>query len=436
MMSSPPGHPSPGRKVTFVFATVALVLLSVDFLAGIAGWLVVRKREYSPGLLTHAEAAGHPYRSYISRPGQKFWDIGMGRGTVSGLQLDFGLIPGGVVVDQYGHQVLPADVDVHARAKETGEYRILFLGGSTTFQTWSFFVEEALMQAGVPGKITIINAGTGGYTSQENIVDLTVCGFAYDPDLVVAYLPVNDVGYAAHWPGFKRDYTHMRTPLEVVSPVAPPPDKIREYPFTLKLYDVLAYNRRLDRYLMAANLTYKTTHQPDPMVSGHIIDDVDFDQTTQAVIDNVFDMKALCEARGVKFLLLTQKMFKIDNPYMSVIYARTLECSERIRASERLRGLWVRDMQEAIPDGWDMAATAKVRAAFPRRTVDFDQPLTYDDMHFTPGGLFLFAAVVAEEIRPVIEAKRAATSSKRPMQRESGTKSPAPSPEVSSALPG
>jgi hypothetical protein len=409
MVSQQPAHPSPGRKVVFAFITAALVLVSVDLLAGITGWFVVKKKQYTPGLLTHAEVAAHPYRSYISRPGQKFWDVGMGRGTVSGLPLDFGLIPGGVVVDQYGHQVLPADVDLHARPKQAGEYRILFLGGSTTFQTWPFFVAEALTEAGVPGKITIINAGTGGYTSQENVVDLAVCGFAYDPDLVIAYLPVNDVGYAAHWPGFKRDYTHMRTPLEVVSAVAPPQDRIRRYPFTLKLYDVLAYNRRLDQYLKAANLTYKTTHQPDPMVAGHIIDDADFDKTAQAVVDNVFDMKVLCEARGVKFLLLTQKMFTIDNPYMSVIYARTLECSQRIRASGRLRGLWARDMQTAVPETWDAAAIVKVRTAFPHRMVDFDQPLTYDDMHFTPGGLFLFAAVVAEEISPVIAAKRTET---------------------------
>ena len=61
------------------------------------------------------------------------------------------------------------------------------------------------------------------------------------------------------------------------------------------------------------------------------------------------------------------------------------------------------DMQALFPNEWDDANRDLVKAEFPNRSIDFTQRLAYDDMHFTPGGLFLFSAIVVEQISPLIE---------------------------------
>jgi len=386
----------------FYSATFLLVVLGVELISAVAALWFIRPMEFIPGLLVHNDVIAHPYRGYITRPNQTFWEVGTSRGSAGGLELDFGLIPGGVRVDVFGHQVLPADVDVFRAPKRPGEFRILFLGGSTTFQTWPFHVAEALGQRGVGRRITIINAGTGGYTSQENVTDLAVCGFAYHPDLVVAYLPVNDIGYAAHWPDFRRDYTHMRRPLEVIAKSPPPGWAIRPFPFTLRLIDTLVHNRAMKDYIRTADLTFGTTHQPDPRLSGHDIDAADFEPTVAAVIDNALNMNAMCRVHGAVFMLLTQKMFRIENPYMSVIYLRTMDCARSMIASPLLNGVCKHDMQSIFPDAWDDEFRERVRRDFPSRHIDFDQPLAYDDMHFTPGGLFLFASLIADFVEPMV----------------------------------
>lgn len=391
------------KRVLFSLIMLGIVLVVTECMAGLATWLFIKPMEVSRGLLAHPNLAPHPYRSYMLRPGQPIWKPGMDSGVVNGMELDFGLIPGGVVTNEFGHQVLPSDLELQTQSKQPNEYRILFLGGSTTFQSWPFFVGEDLTRRNIARTFKIINASAGGYTSQENLIDLIVSGFSYEPNMVVAYLPVNDIGYAAHYPGFKRDYTHMRIPLRTFLSGERPTGVIRRYPFVLRLFDTVIYNRRMEDYVKQASLNYVTTRHPDPMSNGHTVDPDDFDKTSAAVIDNIFDMKTLCESRGIRFVLFTQKMFKVDHPYESVIYDRTLECSRRIAASQRLRGIVLFDMQSLFPEEWDDASRALVRASFPNRAIDFDQRLSYDDMHFTPGGLFLFAAIVVERISPLIE---------------------------------
>jgi hypothetical protein len=227
------------------------------------------------------------------------------------------------------------------------------------------------------------------YTSQENLIDLAICGFSYQPDVVVAYLPVNDIYWAASYPGFRRDYTHMRIPLKVGVPLF---EKRHSYPFSLRLAYLL--------YRNSHDLTYFAARGPFPAEDivrrGSV---PQLAEVTAAVIDNIRSMKALCEARGIPFVLITQKLFPTTNASAKILDKATYEVIAGIKQASELRPLHLLDMAGAFPDVWDEAAKARVRAAFPSRQADlggFGPPPSYDSMHFNPAGVLLFAAIVSD----------------------------------------
>jgi hypothetical protein len=84
--------------------------------------------------------------------------------------------------------------------KPDGEYRIVALGGSTTYtigvadnaMTFAAQLEVVLAEAGYD-RVRVINAGAGGYTSWESLINLQVRILALDPDLILVYHGTNDV---------------------------------------------------------------------------------------------------------------------------------------------------------------------------------------------------------------------------------------------------
>jgi lysophospholipase L1-like esterase len=86
------------------------------------------------------------------------------------------------------------------RAKPEGVYRILCLGGSTTYETavadyrLSFPDQmERILREQFGDRIEVVNAGCGGWNSWESLIDLEFRGLSLDPDLVVVYCGTNDV---------------------------------------------------------------------------------------------------------------------------------------------------------------------------------------------------------------------------------------------------
>lgn len=92
-------------------------------------------------------------------------------------------------------------------AKPDGEYRILCLGGSTTYtgkvedhrDAYPARLEEALHAAGHT-EVTVINGGAPGWNSLESMINLAIRGLDYEPDLVVVYHGINDVHPRLVWP--------------------------------------------------------------------------------------------------------------------------------------------------------------------------------------------------------------------------------------------
>jgi hypothetical protein len=251
-----------------------------------------------------------------------------------------------------------------------------------------------------------INAGTGGYTSQENLIDLAVCGISYQPDLVIAYLPINDIFWSSIYPDFKRDYTHMRIPLKVIQSSTPnePIYAPHKYPFILHLIDYLKFREKYKKFVQQIDLSCYETKTPIPWPNPpeYLSSDVSFAPTVEALIDNILDMKALCDAHQVQFLLVTQKLFLTpfgyasENKYADRIDELTLKAIEQIKASDKLKGVKILEMQPLFPNSWIDEFEQLVRKYYPDKDLDFSERMAYDDMHLNKTALHLFAILIHE----------------------------------------
>jgi lysophospholipase L1-like esterase len=103
--------------------------------------------------------------------------------------------------------------------KPAGTYRILILGGSTTYDTnvqnqraTTCAVLQDMLREHHP-EVEVVNAGCGGWTSWESMIDLELRGLSLSPDLVIGYFGTNDVHARLIDPArFVRDNSGFRRP--------------------------------------------------------------------------------------------------------------------------------------------------------------------------------------------------------------------------------
>jgi lysophospholipase L1-like esterase len=92
-----------------------------------------------------------------------------------------------------------------ARRKPAGCFRVLCMGGSTTFDGfnggdihWPLLLERKL-QARFPGrKIEVLNAGVNGWSTAHSLTHFLFDGLALEPDLVIVHHSVNDLSVNFH----------------------------------------------------------------------------------------------------------------------------------------------------------------------------------------------------------------------------------------------
>jgi len=93
------------------------------------------------------------------------------------------------------------------REKPPGTYRIVCLGGSTTYgakvedyrAAYPFQLQELLRTAGVD-HVEVINAGVHGWTSWETLINFQFRVLELEPDLVVVHHAINDLIGRFTWP--------------------------------------------------------------------------------------------------------------------------------------------------------------------------------------------------------------------------------------------
>src|SRR5690349_16272393 len=117
------------------------------------------------------------------------------------------------------HNALGYRGDEVALAKPAGTYRILILGGSTTYDnnvmssraTTAAVLQELLRER--HPEVEVVNAGCPGWTSWESLIDLELRGLTLSPDLVLGYFGTNEVHARIVDPArYVRDNTGFRKP--------------------------------------------------------------------------------------------------------------------------------------------------------------------------------------------------------------------------------
>lgn len=117
----------------------------------------------------------------------------------------------------------------HIRPRSDVKWRLLVLGGSTTFgerlpreqDTWVYQL-EALIRGRYGADVDVLNGGVGGYTIAENFIHYVTLLTNLSPDAVLLYTGINDV-HPRLFGRLTYDYSNYRIPWRstgsVLSPV-------------------------------------------------------------------------------------------------------------------------------------------------------------------------------------------------------------------------
>jgi lysophospholipase L1-like esterase len=147
--------------------------------------------------------------------------------------------------------------------KPEGQFRIVCLGGSTTYTTsvenyllsYPNLLEKELHERGFRN-INVINAGVGAYTSWESLVNFEFRVLDLDPDMIIIYHGVNDILARLVWPpnAYKGDNSGATCATSMTMP------NILEYS-TLMRYlmirlDIVKPHAHLERSLKKIPETY------------------------------------------------------------------------------------------------------------------------------------------------------------------------------------
>lgn len=107
-----------------------------------------------------------------------------------------------------------------SREKAANAYRIFCLGGSTTWNGYPAYLEEALREdfAAHDLKLEVINAGNQCWTSLESLINFITRCLPHKPDAIVVYHAINDAVFAFS-DQHAADYTHLRKRFERDEPL-------------------------------------------------------------------------------------------------------------------------------------------------------------------------------------------------------------------------
>ncbi|HQQ62179.1 MAG TPA: SGNH/GDSL hydrolase family protein [Pseudomonadales bacterium] len=105
------------------------------------------------------------------------------------------------------HNTLGFRGDDFPLQKPAGEYRIVCIGGSTTYtsevknyhDSYPAVLEKKLHEQGFT-QVRVINAGVGGWHSWESLINFQFRLLDLQPDLIVVYEGINDIEARLVWP--------------------------------------------------------------------------------------------------------------------------------------------------------------------------------------------------------------------------------------------
>lgn len=147
--------------------------------------------------------------------------------------------------------------------KAEGEFRIVCMGGSTTYTTevddyrlsYPNLLEKELHERG-HGNVRVINAGVGSWTSWESLINFELRVLDLEPDMIILYDAINDLLTRFVWPpeAYRGDNSGAAAPPAMSMP------SILEYSALMRYVLVRAGlvkpHSSMDRHLAAPPSTY------------------------------------------------------------------------------------------------------------------------------------------------------------------------------------
>lgn len=278
--------------------------------------------------------------------------------------------------------------------KPEGVYRVVAIGGSTTFavyQVWSdaypVFLQQELRDRLGNDKIEVINAGLTGSTTAESLHRLFYQILPINPDMVVIYHGYNDL-FPRIFNNYQEDYFHWRR-----SNTHNPPGLTRFeiYRIALKVLNPVAFADNYD----LANMVWKVENLPnsdDERLANFFASDAGaFERNLDYMISSL-------QARGIQPVLAT---FAIRPDILHWNdYLPAFAWEEGIRQNnEAIKRVAGEHSVPLIPFAEEAADLPKVNLWRGMR-----QGCCYtDSIHFSPEGNKIKAAIFADTIEPIIE---------------------------------
>ena len=255
-----------------------------------------------------------------------------------------------------------------AMPKPEGAFRIITLGGSTTYGTavenwkeaYPAQMEKTLRETYGYKNVEVINGGTGGYTSAELLINFAFNLIELDPDMIIFSEAVNDTQTRFVCPDdFKSDYTGTRESWNKP-----------KYFFLYKslVAQFIGYKTgllpypNLDQFIatsaveMARETTYIDPDQPDHNLCNKTRNEIIKENTSQYYERNIRNLIALAEANGIRVVLGTfgfdktrgKGHYSITKPYMDAIS----ENNDIIRKIGKEKNIPIVPFEEKVDEGY------------------------------------------------------------------------------------
>lgn len=314
------------------------------------------------------------------------------------LRVRYGLIPG---LDYYGWfriNSLGFRGREIAKEKPAGTFRILCLGGSTTFdvgsvgpsQPWPAIVEAELSRL-LPGTpIEVLNLGIPGGTSTDNLIDLQIRGLSLQPDMVIVYQGHNDFRYSILAP------TMETTPPDLYPLEQPTRNGIERW---LQQHSLLYAKSRGRITDFTAGVLAKIWSAPQrPVTESERA--AKLAEGLAEFKSNIVSIDAILRARGIR-LVLPEVMF--PDPAAQPADGTCRICEGMSGSFRGIPATAIVDSYRAYNLVLDQVGAASETADYLRTGwVPSSDRFYQDAVHFNPQGSKLMGQHLAQALHPII----------------------------------
>jgi lysophospholipase L1-like esterase len=275
-----------------------------------------------------------------------------------------------------------------APKKPEGVYRIVALGGSTTFavylpwtESYPYHLQQELRERFGTDKIEVINGGLTGSTSGESFHRLATQVLPVDPDMIIIYHAYNDL-LPRVFNDYQDDYYHFRK-----SEPNSPPGMTRFYLYRLAL-SVLSPGFFHENYnLMGQVWKIENLPSTDTERTQNFLD-----STNHAFVFNMDNMVTLLKAKGVEVVLAS---FAIKNDmwhWMDYLPPYLWE----IGIAENNDGI------REIAERQNVPLVPFAEAPFSEGAKAYSIQMFSDSIHMSPEGNQFKAEIFADTIAPTV----------------------------------